>query len=70
MGELNQEDAYDPGAEFRDDLIAANRFKAFLIATGTEVPERVIAGLARLTSDYLPPAGDTSIGVAASDDRS
>jgi len=55
-------DSFDASAEFRDDLIAANRFKTFLVSSGVEVSERVIAGLAKLTSEYLydtsPPRDD------------
>lgn len=46
-------ESFDASAEFRDDLIAANRFKTFLVSSGVEVSERVIAGLAKLTSEYL-----------------
>jgi hypothetical protein len=38
-----------------DDLQAANRFKAFLIGTGVEVPADVIEGLAILTEHMAMP---------------
>lgn len=49
--------SFDASAEFADDLIAANRFKTFLVSSGVEVSERVIAGLAKLTSEYLYGSG-------------
>jgi hypothetical protein len=39
--------------QFLDDLIAANRFKTYLLSTGADVPEKVVAGLARLIEASL-----------------
>ncbi len=39
-------------AAFIDDLIAANRFKTFLVGTGVLVPVDVLQGLSRLMSEF------------------
>lgn len=39
-------------ATFIDDLVAANRFKVFLVGRGIEVPSDVLLGLGRLTSEF------------------
>lgn len=45
--------ADDVEQQFTDDLVAANRFKAFLIGRGIEVPREVTEGLAKLVAKYL-----------------
>lgn len=45
--------ADDVEQQFTDDLIAANRFKTFLIGRGIEVPKEVTEGLAKLVAKYL-----------------
>jgi hypothetical protein len=38
--------------DFNDDLIAADRFKTYLIGLGKEVPKEVLRGMAELMAEY------------------
>jgi hypothetical protein len=38
--------------QFIDDLVAANRFKTFLVGRGADVPPEVSKGLAQLVSQF------------------
>lgn len=39
-------------SQFIDDLVAANRFKTFLVGRGVDVPERVLEGLGGLMTHF------------------
>jgi hypothetical protein len=49
---LSQSGEWD--RQFVDDLVAANRFKTFLVARGAPVPKEVLKGLGDLSSDFSP----------------
>lgn len=46
--------------QFMDDLVAANRFKTFLLGTGVDVPEQTSQALAGLVATYIDHTKDDS----------
>lgn len=52
LSEAGAAEEIETDSQFVDDLVAANRFKTFLVGRGVDVPERVLEGLGGLMTQF------------------